>query len=195
MATAAEMRARLAKYKESQNGESSSPAVAPEKVCADIQASSETSGSVPSGVSEGIVVHPLREIRNDVQPATLVVVERPAGRSEELVVASGVGEQERLGNGTNLDTSNPVHQDFLQRLADLEAALLARDPLMKTHLGAIHKHMIQYEEIANLLTVEEISKIMDAQQAHTGIELRAAITNKSKASAGKKAAKLGLEDV
>jgi len=103
--------------------------------------------------------------------------------------------QELVGSGTNLDTSNPVHQGFLQRLAELEVALLERDPLMKTHLGAIHKAMIQYEEIANLLRPDEIAKIMAAQQAHTGMILKAEILGKSKAATNKKAAQLGLNDV
>lgn len=104
-------------------------------------------------------------------------------------------EQRPVESPTDLDTSNPVHQNFLQRLSDLEAALLARDPLMKTHLGEIHKHMIQYEEIANLLRPEEIAKIMAAQQQHTGIVLRAETLGKSKAATNKKAAKISVGDI
>lgn len=130
-------------------------------------------------------------LSDQLQSTEVVVVERPVERG----MGSTVEGEESAGNGTDLDTSNPVHQNFLQRLADLEAALLARDPLMKTHLGEIHKHMIQYEEIANLLRPEEIAKIMAAQQQHTGIVLRAEAVGRSKASTNKKAAKLGVDDL
>jgi len=131
------------------------------------------------------------EVVTELQSTDVVIVERPVERE----VGSPVEGQELVGSGTNLDTSNPVHQGFLQRLAELEVALLERDPLMKTHLGAIHKAMIQYEEIANLLRPDEIAKIMAAQQAHTGMILKAEILGKSKAATNKKAAQLGLNDV
>ena len=127
-------------------------------------------------------------VRTDVQSPDVVIVERPAEQSLPDRVASSVAD-------TKLDTTNPVHQGFLQRLADLETALLERDPMMKTHLGAIHKAMIEYEEIANLLRPEEIAKIMAAQQQHTGIVLRAETLGKSKAATNKKAAQLGLGDL
>lgn len=134
----------------------------------------------------------------NLQSSTLVVVERPAG--EDVPVHSAADNGTVPGNdgdelGTKLDQTNPVHANFLQRLADLEAALLARDPLMKTHLGEIHKHMIQYEEISNLLRPHEIAKIMAAQQQHTGVILRAEVVGRSKAAAGKKAAKVSINDI
>lgn len=169
MATAAEMKARLAKY-----AKPSDPAAAPARVEPVLPAS--------DGKSNGEIL----AVVTDVQSTDVVILERP--REQALT-----GEEEKPA--TNLDVTNPVHQDFLQRLADLEAALLLRDPLMKTHLGAIHKMMIGYEEIANLLTVEEISKIMEAQQQHTGIVLRAETVGKSKAAATKKANQLSINDV
>lgn len=66
---------------------------------------------------------------------------------------------------------------------------------MKTHLGMIHKTMIEYEEIPNLLTVEEISKIMTAQQAHTGVVLRQETVKSSKSAATRKSAQIKLEDI
>jgi hypothetical protein len=126
-------------------------------------------------------------LSDQLQSTEVVVVEREIGPQ--------VREERTEETVTDLDTSNPVHQNFLQRLADLETALLARDPLMKTHLGEIHKHMIQYEEIANLLRPEEIAKIMAAQQQHTGIVLRAEAVGRSKAATTKKAAKLGVDDL
>lgn len=147
-----------------------------------------TESSVPDVSVSADVQH--ASIETDLQPTTLVVVERPVSSPSEDTEA-----RDELQPGTNLDITNPVHQEFLQRLSDVETALLNRDPLMKTHLGAIHKAMLQYEEIANLLRPEEIAKIMAAQQAHTGIVLRVETVSKSKAAASKKAATLGLNDV
>lgn len=182
MATAAEMKARLAKYAKAIPG-GAAPSIT------DDSARNTT-------LEKAVVPEPLQPVvaaenrslavQTDVQPTDVVVLERP--REQAFT-----GEEEKPA--TNLDVTNPVHQDFLQRLADLEAALLLRDPLMKTHLGAIHKMMIGYEEIANLLTVEEISKIMEAQQQHTGIVLRAETVGKSKAAATKKANQLSINDV
>lgn len=120
----------------------------------------------------------------EVQPPDVVVVERPEPEGDkpaELV--------------TKLDLSNPIHASFLQRISDLEAALLTRDPLMATHLKEIHKTMIEYEEISPLLSVEEISKIMAAQQTHVAVFLRQEVVKSSKAAASKKAAKVTLEDI
>lgn len=129
----------------------------------------------------------------DVQPADVVVVERPApdrdGSAEHAGVSS-TGESE-----TELDRNNPIHGAFLQRLADLEQALLDRDPMMPTHLREIHKTLIEYEEIMPLLTVDEISKIMSAQQTHVATFLRQEVVKSSKASASKRTAKVTLDDV
>lgn len=184
MATAAELKARLAKYavkKEETNDTPQTPKTsAPEAAGRSVP--TPGTGEITQVVArEGTVI-------TDVQSTDVVIVERPVEQSVPDRVTSSATE-------TDLDTTNPVHQSFLQRLNDLEAALLDRDPLMKTHLGEIHKAMIQYEEIANLLRPEEIAKIMAAQQQHTGMVLRAEVVGKSKTAASKKAAQLGLGDV
>lgn len=95
-----------------------------------------------------------------------------------------------------LDATNPIHFDLMDRLTQLEAALLARDPLMKTHLGAIHKQLVQYEELVHLLTDEEIGKIVGAQQQHTNTTLAAEVSTKSgKTKAANRTASLGLGDL
>lgn len=95
-----------------------------------------------------------------------------------------------------LDAANPVHFEVMSRLAALEEALLARDPMMKMHLGAIHKELIQHEELVHLLSNEQIGKIVTAQQVHTGNVLVADITGKAgKAKAAAKASKLSLSDL
>lgn len=197
MATIAEMRARLARHlppelkageqDEQRKQETTGVAkeVAPESEA--VQRMVAISGEVALG--NQVVV----TVQTELQPTTLVVVERPVeqtsvDRPDSLV---GVSQSQE----TNLDTSNPIHQGFLQRLSDLEAALLQRDPLMKTHLGVIHKTMIEYEEIANLLTPDEIRKIMTAQQAHTGIILKQELIKESKSRATAKASKIGIGDI
>jgi hypothetical protein len=96
---------------------------------------------------------------------------------------------------TQLDKANPAHAEFLIKLRELEAAMLDRDPLMKTHLAAIHRSMQQHDDITVLLTAEEISKIITAQQQHTGVTLVASIVKSGAAKASKKAAGLGMLDL
>ena len=220
MATVAELKARLLKYGKPNGaaqaataaGATSIPAVVPVPERAERQVpvpvaeqaavlaerptdsstvghSTESNGRQESQVVDGPAVS--MEVVTELQSTDVVIVERPVPVEVETSIEDGTGKLPE----TNLDISNPVHQGFLQRLAELEVALLERDPLMKTHLGAIHKAMIQYEEIANLLRPDEIAKIMAAQQAHTGMILKAEILGKSKAATNKKAAQLGLNDV
>lgn len=95
-----------------------------------------------------------------------------------------------------LDATNAVHFDMMTRLAQLEEALLARDPLMKVHLGAIHKLWTQNEELVHLLSDEEIGKIVAAQQAHTQTSLISELTAKAGATkAAARASKTTLADL
>lgn len=91
---------------------------------------------------------------------------------------------------------NPAHQLCLQNLAALEQSLLARDPMMKSHLLEIHKQLIGYEELVHLLSDEQIGIIMAAQQLHTNTVLVGSATTKTgKAKAVAASAKLRLEDL
>lgn len=91
---------------------------------------------------------------------------------------------------------NPQYDACLTRLAALEEALLSQDPLMKGHLKEIHKLLISHEELVHLLSDEQISQIMAAQQVVTNTSLAAVVVASSKSpSAGKKAAKLTLGDL
>lgn len=160
---------------------------------ATVAATDGASGELLHGASTPQVDHAAGEMvvvtADQLQPTTLVVVERPAAVA---VGTSGEQSSTEFQPSTNLDPTNPIHQGFLQRLHDLEVAMLNRDPLMRTHLGEIHKTMINYEEIPNLLTVDEISKIMAAQQQHTNTVLVQTI---SKAASSKKAPKVTLDDI
>jgi hypothetical protein len=190
MATLADMKARLAAIKqkqeqEKQNVQTSAVADTRGSIADDATPQAEISSNVPAVVEVAI--------QTDLQPTTLVVVERPV--ELPAVGKSQVSDTVLQATETQLDTGNPVHAGFLQRLADLESCLLARDPLMKTHLGMIHKTMIEYEEIANLLTIAEIRAIMEAQQVHTGVVLRTEVVKSSKAAATRKSAQIKLEDI
>lgn len=83
---------------------------------------------------------------------------------------------------------HPKLAELLPKLAALEASLLANDPKMPGHLKEIHKYLIQFEELAHLLTEEQIALIMDGQQKQTGIRL-AAETSSGKGSASAKSLK------
>jgi hypothetical protein len=90
----------------------------------------------------------------------------------------------------------PQEVSIKQKLADLEAALLSQDPLMKQHLKEIHAMLIKYEELVHLLSEDEIGKIVQGQQIITQTTLVAAVTGKgAKTAAGKKAATLSLGDL
>lgn len=70
--------------------------------------------------------------------------------------------------------SPPLHPklaELLPKLKQLEDALLASDPQMPVHLKEIHKYLIQYEELAHLLSEEQIAVILEGQQRRVGIIL------------------------
>lgn len=158
-----------------------------------VQQSSAESGSVRQETGGGE-----RQVATgaELQSTAVVVVERET----EADTPDGDGLRDTAdgtveSSNTDLDLENPIHQQFLQRLTYLENALLTRDPLMKTHLAAIHKTMIEFEELPNLLRPHEIAKIMAAQQAHTNVILAVANAKKSKAATAKSLKNLTLDDI
>lgn len=66
---------------------------------------------------------------------------------------------------------HPKLKELLPKLDALEKALLATDPKMPVHLREIHKYLIQFEELAHLLTEEQISKIVQGQEILTSTKL------------------------
>ena len=48
-----------------------------------------------------------------------------------------------------------IKLDVLGRINHIKAGLLLADPLLPTHLAAIHGSLIQYEELVHLLSDEE----------------------------------------
>lgn len=71
---------------------------------------------------------------------------------------------------------------LLPKLDALEKALLTNDPLMGTHLKAIHTTLIQYEELSHLLTEQQIQTILDGQQKKIGLILAAETTKTTKST-------------
>lgn len=66
---------------------------------------------------------------------------------------------------------HPKLRELLPKLAQLEQALLSADPKFPTHLREIHKYLIGFEELAHLLSEDQIAVILDAQQRKVGIVL------------------------
>lgn len=97
---------------------------------------------------------------------------------------------------TPTEPTSPEHAAALERLQLLEDALIAKDPMMKVHLGEIHKNLIQYEELVHLLTDDQIGIMMAAQQNHTNtVLIGSATSNKGKAKAVAAGAKLQISDL
>lgn len=67
--------------------------------------------------------------------------------------------------------THPKGQELLKKLDDLEKALLAQDPKMPGHLKEIHKYLIGFEELAHLLSEDQIAKIVQGQQIVVGEKL------------------------
>lgn len=75
------------------------------------------------------------------------------------------------GPEITITPEHPKLKELLPKLDALEKALLANDPKMPGHLKEIHKYLIQFEELAHLLSETDIAKILDAQQKIVGIKL------------------------
>lgn len=198
MATAAELKARLAKYAIQQPQQTSMESDGNQRTVL----STATTSSAPAlgGATVGdtkpdpaMAALAIGAQRSEgLGTSTVVVTESVA---TEVMVIDRPATSVAVDPESKLDRENPVHFEFLNRLQQLEESLLAKDPLMKTHLGTIHKTMLAYEEIPNLLSVDQISKIMEAQQVHTDMVLKQEVVKGSKSAASKKAAKLTLDDV
>lgn len=79
-----------------------------------------------------------------------------------------------------------IKLDVQGKIALIRENLLKQDPLLPTHLRAIHQSLTQYEELVHLLSEDEIEAIIAGQQKQTGVELTKAVTTKSKASVASK---------
>lgn len=86
----------------------------------------------------------------------------------------------------------PDHPIFaiISRMDAIEQRLATNDPEISTHLREIWKHMQQYEELAHLLTPEQIGVLMKGLQKHTAIQL---VVDAPKSS--RKSKKVGVDDL
>jgi hypothetical protein len=97
---------------------------------------------------------------------------------------------------TTETTQSPQMSAILQRLHLLDTALLTQDPAMRGHVGEMHKLLISHEELVHLLSVDQISRLMRAQQLITNTVLVGSMTGKTgKASASKKSTGLNMGDL
>lgn len=93
----------------------------------------------------------------------------------------------------NETPDHPKLLELLPKLEALEQALLSSDPKMPGHLKEIHKYLIQFEELAHLLTEDQIAIILDGQQRQVGIKL--ADETKTKSKTGKIKGGVGAADL
>lgn len=61
--------------------------------------------------------------------------------------------------------------DVEQRIQEIGAALLRQDPMLPGHLEAIHKNLMQYEELTHLLSDEQIGVLMSGQKRYVAVQL------------------------
>lgn len=68
-----------------------------------------------------------------------------------------------------------IPQEVLSRLtmnlAELQAALLAKDAMMPQHLRNTHAILVSYPETVHLLDDQEVAALIDAAEIHTKTEI------------------------
>ena len=78
----------------------------------------------------------------------------------------------------------------MTRIHAIEERMKTNDPEISTHLREVHKHLREYEELAHLLSPEDIGILMRGFQKHAGISL--VVEQKTKST---KKAKVGVDDL
>lgn len=68
------------------------------------------------------------------------------------------------------DPNHPIFQ-VMERITAIEQRLTTNDPEISTHLKVVLKQLQEYEELAHLLTPEQVGILMKGYQKHTGIHL------------------------
>jgi len=81
-----------------------------------------------------------------------------------------------------LSVDHPIFT-VLERMSLVEEKMAKADPEIGTHLRVIHKTLGEYEELAHLLSPEQIGVLMKGLQKHTGIQL--VMEDQAKGSRGK----------
>ena len=88
-----------------------------------------------------------------------------------------------------------IKLDVQGRIEAMAASLVAHDPMLPVHLGAIHGALIQYEELVHLLSDEEIKKLVAGQMKHTGVMLVEEVTRTPKARVSTRIPKTSVDDL
>lgn len=88
-------------------------------------------------------------------------------------------------------SNDPTYSEFFTSLNHLKERLHDIDPELPNHLRVIHTHLRNYDELAHLLSPEEIRTIIQGLKQHTGTELVKATAKKPKT----KAAKFDLDEL
>lgn len=61
--------------------------------------------------------------------------------------------------------------DVFDRIDKIAASLRSNDPMLPMHLAAIHRNLLQYEELVHLLSDDQIKALMAGQKQHVGTQL------------------------
>lgn len=76
-----------------------------------------------------------------------------------------------------------VKLDVMQRIEEIGAKLTEQDPLLPTHLAAIHRSLLEYEELVHVLSDEQIRTLIAGQKKHVQVQLVKEITAGRKSTA------------
>jgi hypothetical protein len=97
------------------------------------------------------------------------------------------------------DDASKIPADIYKRLestlADLQATLLAKDPMMPQHLRNIHATVIQYPESVHLLSDQEIALIIDGAEEHTKTMIVSEAAKKATAPRAKSLKNISVADL
>lgn len=88
-----------------------------------------------------------------------------------------------------------IKLDVQGRIAHIESKLLEQDPLLPTHLAAIHGALIQYEELVHLLSDAEIKAFLEGNKKHAGVKLIEETTKAKKTSVSTRIPKTSVDDL
>lgn len=95
---------------------------------------------------------------------------------------------------TTIIPPHPQMAGVLEKIENLRLSLATADPKMPEHLKAIHRTLIQYEELSHLLTEDQIAVVLDGAQRKLGVIL-AAETTATKPGKGKGLKNVTAEDL
>jgi hypothetical protein len=90
--------------------------------------------------------------------------------------------------------SPEIYKRLEGHLADLEQALLAKDPMMPQHLRSSHALLISYPETLNLLDDSDVARLIEAAEIHTKTQIvKAAAAGKGGGASSRK--KISIDDL